>query len=283
MQTVALDPGRRRAQQTLLFGCLVVLSLIWLMPFVTVILSAIRSQGDLISNGVFAIPKTFQWGNFTKAWNTGDFPIYFRNSLILIAVKVPLGIIIASLAAYPLAKMRFRLSLPIFIFFLAGLAIPVQVTLQPLLVMMRQIGISNSLVALIPPYIAFGLPFQIFVMRGFFRLIPSELLEASRIDGASEFTTFWRIMLPLSLPALATLAIIDVLATWNEFLIALVLISSNEARTVPLGLLQFQGEHASNYVLLMAGIVISIVPVIAVFIFLQRYFISGLTSGAVKG
>ena len=148
---------------------------------------------------------------------------------------------------------------------------------------MKQIGISNSLFALIPPYIAFGLPFQIFVMRGFFRLIPSELLEASRIDGASEFTAFWRIMLPLSLPALATLAIIDVLATWNEFLIALVLISANELRTVPLGLLQFQGEHSSNYVLLMAGIVISIVPVIAVFVFLQRYFISGLTSGAVKG
>src|SRR4029078_7017172 len=105
-----------------------------------------------------------------------------------------------------------------------------------------------------------------------------ELLEASRIDGASEFSVFWRIILPLSLPALATLAIIDVLATWNEVLIALVLISANEARTGPLGLLQFQGEHASNYVLLMAGIVISIVPVIVVFIFLQRYFIAGLTS-----
>lgn len=283
MATIALDPRRRRAEQTLIFVSLLVLSLLWLMPFVTVFLSALRSQGDLISRGIFAIPKTWQWANFVKAWNTGDFAIYFRNSLFLIAVKVPIGILIASLAAYPLARMRFRLSMPIFIFFLAGLAIPVQVTLQPLLVMMKQIGISNSLFALIPPYIAFGLPFQIFVMRGFFRLIPSELLEAARIDGASEFTAFWRIMLPLSLPALATLAIIDVLATWNEFLIALVLISANEARTVPLGLLQFQGEHSSNYVLLMAGIVISIVPVIVVFIFLQRYFIAGLTSGAVKG
>jgi len=283
VQAVTLDPRRRRAEQTLLFISLLALSLLWLMPFVTVFLSAIRSQGDLISRGVFAFPKTLQWSNFAKAWNTGEFAIYFRNSLFLIAVKVPLGIIIASLAAYPLAKMRFRLSMPIFVFFLAGLAIPIQVTLQPLLVIMKQVGISNSLFALIPPYIGFGLPFQIFVMRGFFRLIPSELLEASRIDGASEFTAFWRIMLPLSLPALATLAIIDVLATWNEFLIALVLISANESRTVPLGLLQFQGEHSSNYVLLMAGIVISIVPVIAVFVFLQRYFISGLTSGAVKG
>lgn len=283
MYAVTVNPRARRLEQTVLLVSLIVLSVIWLMPFVTVVLSALRSQGDLISRGVFALPKEIRWSNFASAWETGDFSIYFRNSLFLILVKVPLGILIASLAAYPLAKMRFRLSMPIFIFFLAGLAVPIQVTLQPLLIMMKQLGLSNSVLALIPPYIAFGLPFQIFVMRGFFRLIPSELLEAARIDGASELMTFLRVMLPLSLPALATLAIIDVLATWNEFLIALVLISAQEARTVPLGLLQFQGEHSSNYTLLMAGIVISITPVIVIFVFLQRYFISGLTSGAVKG
>ena len=283
MEVVHLNARQRRLEKTLLLVSLIVLSLVWLLPFVTVVLSALRSQGDLISRGIFALPKEFRWDNFLKAWDTGDFSTYFVNSLFLIAVKVPLGVLIASLAAYPLAKMRFALSTPIFIFFLAGLAVPMQVTLQPLLIIMKDIGLANSVVALIPPYIAFGLPFQIFVMRGFFRLIPSELIEAARIDGASEFATFWRVMMPLSLPALATLAIIDTLATWNEFLIALVLISSKEARTVPLGLLQFQGEYSSNYTLLMAGIVISIIPVVLVFIFLQRYFIAGLTSGAVKG
>ena len=117
-------------------------------------------------------------------------------------------------------------------------------------------------------------------MRGFFRLIPTELIEAARVDGASSSTIFCRIMLPLSLPALATLCIIDTLATWNEFLIALVLISGQDSRTVPLGLLQFQGEFTSQYTLLMAGIVISILPVMAIFIFLQRYFVAGLTGGA---
>jgi raffinose/stachyose/melibiose transport system permease protein len=275
--------NQRRLEQTLLFISLLVLSLIWLTPFATVVMSAIRSQGDLLSRGVFSWPKAIAWKNFSEAWNTGDFSIYFRNSLFLIFLKVPLGIFIAALAAYPLAKMRFRFSGAIFIFFLAGLAVPVQVTLQPLLVMMKQLGIANSIFALIPPYVAFGLPFQIFVLRGFFRLIPSELLEAARLDGASEWTAFLRVMLPLSVPALATLCIIDVLNTWNEFLIALVLISAKESRTVPVGLLQFQGEYSSQYTLLMAGILISIIPVIVIFIFLQRYFVAGLTSGAVKG
>jgi raffinose/stachyose/melibiose transport system permease protein len=274
---------RWQAQDVILFICLLCLSLVWVLPFVTVLLSSVRGQGDLLGRGIFALPREIRWSNFVKAWETGGFSIYFRNSLLLILIKVPLGIFLASLAAYPLAKMRFRGDLAIFVFFLMGLAVPVQVTLQPLLVMMKQIGIANSLFALIPPYVAFGLPFQIFVLRGFFRLIPLELLEAARTDGASEFRIFWTIMLPLSLPALAALAIIDVLATWNEFLIALVLISAHDSRTVPVGLLQFQGEYSSQYTLLMAGLVISIVPVLTIFLFLQRYFITGLTAGAVKG
>jgi raffinose/stachyose/melibiose transport system permease protein len=271
---------RRFALAVRLF--LIVLALVWLMPFVVILLTAARSQGDMISNGVFSWPTAIEWANFERAWDAGNFSIYFKNSLFLILVKVPLGLLIASLAAYPLAKMKFRGSGAVFIFFLVGLAVPVQVTLQPLLIMMKSLGIGNTLWALIPPYLAFGLPFQIFVMRGFFRLLPNELIEAARVDGASETGIFFRIMLPLSLPPLATLAIIDALATWNEFLIALVLISANASRTVPIGLMQFQGQHSSQYTLLMAGVLISIIPVLLIFLFLQRYFIAGL-AGSVKG
>lgn len=261
---------------------LAVFALVWLMPFVTIVLSATRTQGDLISRGVFSIPSSIRWENFVDAWNTGGFTDYFKNSMLLIVFKVPLGLLVASLAAYPLAKMRFKGSTLVFIYFLIGLAVPVQVTLQPLLVMMKNLGIANSLAALVPPYLAFGLPFQIFVMRGFFRLLPNELIEATRVDGGSDLTIFFRIMLPLSLPPLATLAILDALATWNEFLIALVLISGKASRTVPVGLLQFQGEYSSQYTLLMAGVLISIIPVLLIFIFLQRYFVAGL-AGGVKG
>ena len=179
--------------------------------------------------------------------------------------------------------MNFRFRHGIFLFFLIGLAVPVQVALQPLVLMMKNLGLSNTLFALIPPYTAFGLPLQILVLRGFFRQIPTELIEAARVDGASEFTIFRSIMLPLSVPPLAALFIIDMLATWNEFLLPLVLTSSKGSRAVPLGLLQFQGEHSSQYTLLMAGVLISIIPVLIIFLFLQRYFVAGLTADAVKG
>lgn len=274
--------AQERLTNSLLYILLIGMAVVWLLPFVIIVLTSVRSMGDLISNGVFAWPQAFVFANFERAWNIGNFSTYFRNSLILITLKVPLGIVIASLAAFPLAKMHFRFSGVIFVFFLIGLAIPIHVTLTPLLVMMKQLGIQGTLAALIPPYVVFGLPFQIFVMRGFFRTVPSELLEAARLDGASEWGNFWRILMPLSAPALATLFIIDALATWNELLMALVLISSNESRTVPVGLLQFQGQFSSQYTQLMAGVLISITPIILLYVFLQRYMVAGLTAGALK-
>ena len=264
-------------------GVMLLLALLWLAPFATLVLSAVRSQGDLIGHGVFSWPQRIAWSNFTRAWETGHFSVYFRNSLLVIALKVPLGLLLAALAAYPLAKLRFPLRDSVFVLLLAGIAVPVQVTLQPLLTIMRQIGMGGSLLALLPPYLAFGIPFQVFVLRGFFRQVPDELLEAARIDGGGEFRIFWQIVLPLAGPALATLAIVDVLANWNEFLIALVLINDENWRTVPMGLLQFQGEFSSQYTVLMAGVLLSVLPVLAIFLFLQRYFVAGLTAGAVKG
>jgi raffinose/stachyose/melibiose transport system permease protein len=266
----------------LLYGGLMIMAIVWLVPFILIVITALRAQGDLISNGVFALPNRIAWENFARAWQIGNFSTYFRNSSLLIIAKVPLGILISALAAYPLAKMRFRFNNTIFIFFLVGLAIPVHVTLIPLLTMMKQMGIAGNLAALLPPYVVFGLPFQIFVLRGFFRTIPSELLEAARLDGSSEFNIFWQIMLPLSAPALATLFIIDALATWNELLIALVLISAETWLTVPVGLLKFQGQFSSRYTELMAGVLISILPILILYIFLQRYMVAGLTAGAVK-
>ncbi len=275
--------AQSRTANVVILTALILLSLLWLLPIISVLLTAVRSQGDLFARGIFGWPRTFRWDNFVKAWVAGDFSIYFRNSLFVIFMKVPLGILVSSLAAYPLAKMTFRMNQPIFLFFLIGLAVPIQVALQPLVIMMRDLGLSNTLFALLPPYVAFGIPLQVLVMRGFFRQIPTELVEAARVDGASELTIFFKIMVPLSVPALAALAIIDTLATWNEFLLALVLISEKESRTVPIGLMQFQGEHASDYTVLMAGVAISIIPVLIIFLFLQRYFVTGLTAGAVKG
>ena len=191
--------------------------------------------------------------------------------------------LVASLAAYPLAKLRFPLRDQVFLFLLLGLAIPIHVTLLPIFTMLREMGINNTLAALFPPYLAFGLPLHIFILRGYFRSIPDDLREAALIDGASEWQIYWRITMPLAVPALATVFIIDALATWNELLIALVLLSSESVRTVPLGLLNFQGQFSSQMTALNAGILIGIAPVLIVYVLFQRYMVSGLTAGAIKG
>lgn len=283
MSTTSVPIARkRRIKGVGLFLILFLMALVFLIPFGIVAFTSVKSQGELIMGGVLALPKQFRWSNFVRAWEIGKFGIYFKNSGLLLLIKVPLGIFLAALAAYPLAKMKFRFNNAIFILFLLGLTIPVHVILIPMVIMVKNLGLTNTLWSLIFPYVAIGLPFQIFVMWGFFRLIPDELLEAARIDGASELWIFLRIMLPLSLPALATLYIIDAVATWNELLVALVLVNADAARTVPLGLLRFQGQFASNYTQMMAGVLIVIAPMITLYIFLQQYLIAGLSAGAVK-
>jgi raffinose/stachyose/melibiose transport system permease protein len=266
----------------ILWAGMAALAMLWMVPFLFLVLTALRAQGELLSNGVFSWPQEIRWSNFAAAWRVGRFGDYFTNSVTVVAIKVPLGILISALAAYPLAKMKFRGDRWFFLMFLVGLAVPMHVTLLPLARLTQSMGLSDSLWALVPPYIAFGLPFQILVLRGFFKTIPTELLEAARLDGTSEFGIFRRIMLPLSKPALATLFIIDVVGTWNELLIALVLLSSESSRTVPLGLLGFQGQFGVKFAQLAAAILIGIAPVLLVYIMFQRYLVSGMTAGAVK-
>ena len=259
------------------------LAAIWLAPFLFVIFTAVRSQGELLREGPFSIPSELRLANFARAWEVGNFSVYFRNSLLVTFLKVPLGILVASLAAYPLAKLRFPLRDHVFLFFLMGLAIPIHVALIPLFTLLKGLGLLNTLWALFPRYIAFGLPFQILLLRGWFRGLPDELREAALSDGASDWQIFWRIIMPLSTPALATAFIIDALATWNEFLVALVMLNSEAVRTVPLGLLNFQGQFSSRQTELNAGILIGILPILIVYVLFQRYLISGLTAGAIKG
>lgn len=260
-----------------------VIALIFIIPFVILVVTSVRSDADFLSRGVFSIPQSIQWSNFTTAWQVGDFGTTYKNSAIITFAKVPLGLLVSALAAYPLAKINFRLKGAIFMFFVAGLAVPIHVALLPLFVLERQMGILGTLWALLPPYIAFGIPFQVFVLRGFMKGIPNELIEAARVDGANDVVIFARVMIPLITPALATLFIIDAVATWNEFLVALVMLPSADVHTLPLGLLNFFGQFSGSYTQLSAGLVIGVIPLLAVYVFLQRYLVTGLVSGAVKG
>ena len=276
----------RRQRRLAIQGIFVVgfglIALLFMIPIIVLVVTALRSEPDFVQNGVFSVPHSLRWANISDAWQVGDFGTTYKNSALITVVKVPLGLLISALAAYPLAKMRFRLSSLFFIYFVAGLAVPIHVALLPLFVIDRNLGLLGSLWALLPPYLAFGIPFQVFVLRGFMRGIPGELMEAARVDGASEISVFARLVLPLITPALATLCILDVVATWNEFLMALVLLPNADIHTLPLGLLNFFNQYTGSYTQLSAGIVLGVIPLLIAYMFLQRYLISGLLGGAIK-
>ena len=259
------------------------IAIVWVTPVFFILLTALKSKPDLISTGAFGLPSEIAWENFTKAWDRGDLGTTIRNSVIISLIKVPLGIFISSLAAFALTRLRVPWGKAILAVIVMGAMIPVQVALAPLFRLVLDLGLINQYAGILLPYIAFGVPFQVFLMTAYFKGIPRELDEAARMDGASAWGIYWRVILPLSLPVLAALFVLDFVATWNEFAMALVILQRQDMWTVPLSLQNFKGQFGNNYVEMNAAIFMSIIPVMVVYLLLQRYFVSGLTAGAVKG
>lgn len=255
----------------------------WLVPIGVVTMTALRSETDFMQNGAMSLPRALTLDSFRRAWDIGNFATIYQNSITITLVKVPIGVLVAALCAYALTKLRLRLATPMLILLLIGLTVPAYVTLLPIFILLRDLELIDSLMGLVAPYVAFGLAFEILVLRAYFKSIPDELLEAARLDGATEFGIFTRIVLPLSLPALAALCIIDAVGTWNEFLIALTVLSSEENFTIPLGLQNFQGQFTMEHTSLNAAILLAIGPILLLYLALQRFIISGLTTGSLKG
>lgn len=266
-----------------LWIALVLVALVWLAPFVFIVFTSLKSNAQVMATSAFAPPVEPAWTNYTNAWARGRFETTFFNSAIITLIKVPLGLMISAMAAYALARMNIRGGKFILLAVLFGTMIPFQVMLAPLFTLVNGLKLIDTYPGVILPYLAFGIPYQVFILHGFFRAIPKELSEAARIDGASHFTIFRRIFLPVSLPVLAALLILDFVATWNEFAMALVLLQDRDMWTLPLGLSSFQGQFSRDYGQLNAAIVMTVLPATLVYLIFQRYFVSGLTSGAVKG
>jgi raffinose/stachyose/melibiose transport system permease protein len=264
------------------YGVLILLVVIFLIPVVFVFFTAVKSNPDLLRHPFYSIPQKIELGNFRDAWIQGRLSQYMRNSLIISVIKVPLGILIEALAAFALTRMAFRMSDGMFVFFLIGLMVPMQVTLVPLNIMLNRLHLISTYPGIILVYVGFGIPFGILVLRGFLRTIPMELDEAARIDGCGDLQRFTSVILPLATPALSALLILDFLATWNEFVLAQIFLTRDSMKTITTGLLVFQGQFLSNYTLLNAAVVISLVPPLVIYIIFQRYFVSGV-AGAVKG
>jgi raffinose/stachyose/melibiose transport system permease protein len=271
---------RRSAKVALFYAALALVTLLWFTPVLTLIFTALKDAGDFAVNGAFSLPKSFRWANFSEAWATGV-KNYFWNSVIVTCFKVPIGIILESLAAFALVHMHFKWADRVFTYILIGLIVPIQMTLVPLTLLMNALNLIDTLTGLTILYIGFGVPFGVLVLRGFFRSVPTAIIEAARLDGASWFRIFYRIALPLALPAVVSLCILDGVATWNEFILAQIFLRSDELRTLPLGLVQFSTQFSTQYDQLAAAVLIAVVPIVLVFLFFQRYFVSGM-GGAVK-
>ncbi len=264
-----------------LYVVLTLSAIVWIAPVFLLVMTAVKSAAEFAHSETFALPRAIQWSNFLRAWEAGV-RTYFMNSLFVTVVKVPIGVLIAAAAAFALTLMPMRGNRKLFGLFLVGLVVPVQMTLVPLTIMLRNLGLIDSLVGLFWLYLGFGLPFAILVLRSYMKTLPRELVEAALIDGCSWFGVFWRVALPLSRPAIVALLIFDGISTWNEFILAQIFLRSDSMRTLPLGLVNFQTEFSTAYELLAAAQCITIAPLVIVYLFFQRHFVNGLT-GSVKG
>jgi raffinose/stachyose/melibiose transport system permease protein len=259
-----------------------VIAIVWIAPFVFIVFTSLKANSTVMGSSAFAPPTSLEWRNFAGAWARGRFSTTVFNSAVITTIKVPLGLLISAMAAYALSRIRLPAGRAIFLLVLFGTMLPFQVMLAPLFTLVNSFGLINTKVGIILPYLAFGVPYQVFILHGFFSEVPKELSEAALVDGASHFTIFRRIFLPISLPVLAALLILDFVATWNEFAMALVILQDNSTWTLPLGLMSFQSQFQSDYGQLNAAIVMTVLPATIVYLIFQRYFVSGLTSGAIK-
>lgn len=266
----------------ILWLALVVIAALWIAPFAFIIFTSLKSNASVMGASAFSPPVDLDWTNYVAAWERGNFSRTVVNSAIITIVKVPLGLVISAMAAYALSRIELVGGRIIFLLIVFGTMIPFQALLAPLFALVNGFGLINTKIGVILPYLAFGVPYQVFVLNGFFKDLPKELSEAALIDGASHFAIFWRIFLPLSLPALAALLVLDFVATWNEFAMALVILQDKTAWTLPLGLMSFQSQFANDYGQLNAAIAMTVLPAAIVYMIFQRYFVSGLTAGAVK-
>ncbi len=264
--------------------------LVWVVyPMAWVAYSSLKTD-EAIFREAFSLPPldALQTDNYSRAWTEARFGDYFLNSIVVTVTSVALIVLLGAMAAYALARFYHPLGQGVFWLFLAGLMIPVQLSIVPLFFELRALGLLNSKLGLILVYTANGLPFAIFILAGFFKSLPRSLYEAAVVDGCSEASAFWRVMLPLAKPGLVTVAIFQFIGIWKEYFFAFMFTSGDAGagvRTLPLGLanLSITSQYRSDYGMLFAGLVIVTVPILVVFIVLQKHLVKGVTAGALKG
>jgi ABC-type glycerol-3-phosphate transport system permease component len=263
-----------------IYMLLIFLAAMTIVPFAYFVSLSLSEYADTYS--ISLLPTGFKFQNYVEAWNQVNLGLHFRNSLYVTALALVLNLLIGSMAAYAFARFRFPFREPIYNLFLAGLILSAESLLVPLFLNANLFGMNNQWWTLPILYATLGLPFTIFVLRAFFETLPSELADAAALDGCNAFQTFWYIMLPLSRSALLTVGLLQFVWFWDEFVLAISLITENDLRTLPAGLAKLYGEYFIDYPVVAAALVITVIPTIVVYVLTQRRLIRGMTMGAVK-
>ncbi|MCR5778377.1 MAG: carbohydrate ABC transporter permease [Lachnospiraceae bacterium] len=273
---------RQVVTKIVIYAILIIIAALMIIPFLWMLSASIKSDAEVFKMNPFQwIPDTPKFSNYTQIWKRIPLAKFVQNTVFLTIVVTFLQLLTSSFAAYAFAKLKFRHKNILFLAYITTIAMPWQVYMVPQFIFMRKLGLNDKLLAIIclQAFSAFG----VFMMKQFYGSIPDELCEAARIDGLNEYGIYARIMLPLSKPALSTLTIFTFVSTWNDYLGPLIYLRSEHKKTIQLGLKMFIGQYSSDYGLIMAGSVLSLIPVIAVFMMLQRYFVEGVAATGLKG
>lgn len=274
-----------RSERTANYVILLAFALFAIIPILTILQAALGpsdSAGTGIGNQGAASFVGLHFGNFTEAWQVGHFGSYMRMSFIVSASVVVVSVGLSILSGFAFGTMRFRGSTALFYLFLLGIMMPSEAIVVPLYFDLRSLGLTDTVWAVVLPQVAQSVAFGTFWMRAYFRSSSTSLIEAARLDGASNRRILWQVLVPLARPAVVTLTVLVFMWTWNEFLIPLVMVTDESLRTAPLGLAFFQGQYTQGFTLLAAGAVIVATPVVALYLVLQRHFIAGMLEGAVR-
>ena len=275
-----------RLLDLLRYVILIVVAFIILTPIGYALLGGFKENGQLVGDPGSVIPSPWVFTNYSDVVlgsNAGVFWREFANSLIVAIVAVGLTVGLASMAAFTFARLVFRGREAFYTLFTLGLLFPAAVAILPLFILVKQLGLDGNLLGVALPEAAFGLPLTVIILRPFFKSIPVELEDAAKIDGCSTFGFFWRVLLPLARPALATVSVLAIVGTWNAFMLPLILLNNSDQWTLPLGVMNFSTEFSSDQARILAFTVVAVLPAIAFYLFAERQIVGGLTAGSVKG
>lgn len=250
-------------------------------PFIWVGIMSFRTTQE-ISNDPYALPNPFHWSKYSEAWFNSNYDTYFWNSSFIMIVSVLVVSILGAMAAHCLARYKFPGNRLVFFLIFSTIILPPQITIIGVFQLMVEYGLYNTQTGLILVYISMQLPLTVYILESFFARLPQDLFDAARMDGYSDFEIFWRITLPIGMPAIATTVILNMIYIWNEFLFAVVLLSDDDKRTLPLGIQRFMGDNLDDTGMLATGLMIAVVPIIVAYVFFSEKMIQGMTAGAVK-